>query len=60
MFEKELLDGTILLRHWAGRNSRGVTQFDGSVIHDLILKPSSNIESIAAKLFLENVVKLSS
>jgi hypothetical protein len=26
----------------------------------LILKPSSNIESKAAKLFLENVVKLSS
>jgi len=25
MFQRDLLEGTILLRHWAGRNSRGVS-----------------------------------
>jgi len=29
MFQKDLLAATILLRHWAGRNSRGVSQFEG-------------------------------
>lgn len=30
MFRERLVGATILLRHWAGRNSRGVSQFDGS------------------------------
>ena len=35
MFETNLLDCTIVLRHWAGRNSRGVTQFEGRTINSL-------------------------
>jgi hypothetical protein len=58
MFQKELLSSTILLKHWAGRNSRGVTQFDGSTIHHLILNPSSNIDVFASKAFLKNVLDL--
>lgn len=58
MFERELLLTTILLKHWAGRNSRGVTQFDGSVIHNLILKPSANIDVVASRKFLEGVLDL--
>jgi hypothetical protein len=58
MFQKELLSSTILLKHWAGRNSRGVTQFDGSTIHDLILNPNSNIDIAASKVFLKNVLDL--
>lgn len=58
IFEKELLAATILLKHWAGRNSRGVTQFEGSAIHKLILNPSSNIDIPASKAFLENVLEL--
>ena len=29
MFQTDLLNSTILLKHWSGRNSRGVTQFQG-------------------------------
>jgi hypothetical protein len=58
IFEKELLAATILLKHWAGRNSRGVTQFEGSAIHKLILNPSSNIDIPASKAFLKNVLEL--
>ena len=58
MFQKELLSSTILLKHWAGRNSRGVTQFDGSTIHDLILNPNSDIDIAASKAFLKNVLDL--
>jgi hypothetical protein len=58
MFQRDLLNATITLKHWAGRNSRGVTQFEGSVIHDLILNPSSRIEVELAKRFLADVVDL--
>jgi len=33
MFQKKLLRATIVLRHWSGRNSRGVTQFEGRAIN---------------------------
>ena len=58
MFEKKLLEGTILLKHWAGRNSRGVSQFEGAIIHDLILNPSSNIDISRVEAFLQEVVSL--
>ena len=44
MFQTDLLQSTILLKHWAGRNSRGVTQFEGlrrSAI--LILHPRHDV-----------------
>ena len=34
MFQKNLLNSTIVLRHWSGRNSRGVTQFEGKAINE--------------------------
>ena len=58
MFQDELLSTTILLKHWAGRNSRGVTQFEGATIHDLILKPNNNITISNAKSFLQSVLEL--
>jgi hypothetical protein len=33
MFQERLLRATIVLKHWAGRNSRGVTQFEGTTIN---------------------------
>ena len=32
MFNRQLLSGTRIIKHWAGRNSRGVTQYDGSAL----------------------------
>lgn len=32
MFQEKLLKSTLLLKHWSGRNSRGVSQFEGKTI----------------------------
>lgn len=58
MFQKDLLDSTILLRHWAGRNSRGVSQFEGSAIDSLIKKPDIQIDESKAQEFLNRVIDL--
>lgn len=58
MFQKELLGATILLRHWAGRNSRGVSQFEGRAINGLIERPSSEIDEARATDFLKRVIAL--
>ena len=58
MFQKELLEATILLRHWAGRNSRGVSQFEGRVINELIRSPNSQIDNQNAQDFLTRVIAL--
>ncbi len=58
MFQYNLLEATILLRHWAGRNSRGVSQFEGRAINELIQKPSIKIDEQKAIEFLERVIAL--
>ncbi|WP_130471250.1 hypothetical protein [Candidatus Magnetaquicoccus inordinatus] len=58
LFQSKLLSSTILLKHWAGRNSRGVSQFDGKVIEQLILNPQVDIDVTKAQKFLEDVINL--
>ena len=58
VFQKDLLNSTILLRHWAGRNSRGVTQFQGEIIHSLILKTNNDIDIETSRKFLKKLVDL--
>jgi len=58
MFQKDLLQGTILLRHWAGRNSRGVAQFEGQVVDALIDRPSAEIDVDKARDFLTRILAL--
>ena len=58
MFQKDLLGATVLLRHWAGRNSRGVSQFEGRTINSLIEQPSVQIDESMAGDFLERVIAL--
>lgn len=36
MFNRQLLSGTRIIKHWAGRNSRGVTQYEGRALEDII------------------------
>lgn len=36
MFNRQLLSGTKIIKHWAGRNSRGVTQYDGKALEAII------------------------
>lgn len=58
MFEASLLKCTILLRHWAGRNSRGVTQFEGKTINRLIVSPTSNIDEMDSVSFVKELIAL--
>lgn len=58
MFQTQLLDSTILVFHWAGRNSRGVSQFEGTTIGNLIRTPRSEIDLDKAKGFLSKIIAL--
>ena len=58
MFQAKLLRSTILLKHWSGRNSRGVSQFEGVAINDLIMNPDSSISVGEACAFLQRVMAL--
>lgn len=53
MFNNQLLNGTRIIKHWAGRNSRGVTQYDGTALEDIITKFDKGIDEKEAKLFIE-------
>jgi hypothetical protein len=58
MFQTDLLNSTILLKHWSGRNSRGVSQFEGKTIEALIRNPSAQIDIDRAKRFLMDLIAL--
>ena len=58
LFQKKLLASTILLKHWAGRNSRGVSQFEGSTIGSLILATDDEIDVGQATVFLTKIIAL--
>ncbi len=36
MYNRQLLSGTRIIKHWAGRNSRGVTQYEGSALEAIV------------------------
>ena len=58
MFQARLLHATILLKHWAGRNSRGVSQFEGKAVGQLILSPDATINEENSISFLHRVLAL--
>lgn len=58
MFQEKLLRSTIVLRHWSGRNSRGVTQFEGKTINDLIIIPESAVDESESVDFLKKIIAL--
>jgi len=58
IFQSDLLNSTILLRHWAGRNSRGVSQFHGKAINKLLESSKPYIDKIRAINFLQEVLAL--
>ncbi len=44
MFNRQLISGTRIVKHWAGRNSRGVTQYDGSILEAIVEDFDSDID----------------
>ncbi|MEQ1667360.1 MAG: hypothetical protein ABL868_02800 [Sulfuriferula sp.] len=59
IFQTQLLNATILLKHWAGRNSRGVSQFEGKAISKFILSPEpATINEKESSDFLRTLLAL--
>ena len=56
MFTEEVALSTILLRHWAGRNSRGVTQFEGKSLKRVLAENKTQINIDAANLLVERLI----
>lgn len=52
MYNRQLLSGTRIIKHWAGRNSRGVTQYDGKSLEKIIHNFDTNVDITAAQDFL--------
>ena len=44
MFQKQLLDGTSIYDGWVGRGRRGVTQFSGTAIREMLSINEANID----------------
>ena len=57
MFNKQLLSGTRIIKHWAGRNSRGVTQYDGNALESIVENFDCSIDFDNAKEFLETLLE---
>lgn len=58
MFQSQLIADTITLKHWAGRNSRGVTQFEGDTVGELIVNPNNHVDVEASRVFLRCLIEL--
>lgn len=59
MYHKQLLSGTRIISHWAGRNSRGVTQYDGKALEKIVLEFEPTVDVLAAKEFLNRCLETS-
>lgn len=60
VYHSQLIEATRVQHHWAGRNSRGVTQFVGKDINDMLReeKFKNNIDKSKATIFLEKLLAL--
>ena len=59
MFHDKVLENTIFIKHWAGRNSRGVSQLNGSKIKTLFTDTRlTNISVDKSVEFLEKLMDL--
>ncbi len=52
MFNRQLLSGTKIIKHWAGRNSRGVTQYDGKALEAIVNHFDFGIDYKASQDFI--------
>lgn len=54
MFNRQLLSGTRIMKHWAGRNSRGVTQYDGRTLEAIIRNFDCSVNYKDSQEFITN------
>lgn len=57
MFNNQLLKGTRIIKHWAGRNSRGVSQYDGKSLESILSCFDTGIDCDNANAFLDELLK---
>jgi hypothetical protein len=57
MFDRRIMSGTLLLKHWAGRNSRGVTQLEGKTVKATITSPGNLIEVDSSVKFIQSMIE---
>lgn len=57
VFCTRLLEGTSVIPHWAGRNSRGVAQFDGRALEAILKEPDPQIDAVRAQAYLEKLIQ---
>lgn len=53
MYHRQLLEGTRIMRQWAGRHSRGVTQYDGDALKKIVFDFERFIDREASLRFIE-------
>lgn len=58
VFNEKLLDNTRIISHWAGRNSRGVSQWNGKIFDELLDKCDNYIDEYKALMFLNECLKM--
>ena len=60
VYDIHLIDGTVVQEHWAGRNSRGVTQFYGEVLDSILNQENfkTSIDYDKAKDFVDKLIIL--
>ena len=56
MFDRRIMSGTLLLKHWAGRNSRGVTQLEGKSVKAAITSPDNLIDLDNSRRFIQTMI----
>lgn len=56
IFQEQILEKTRVQPHWAGRNSRGVAQFDGHTLEYFMKDNNIHIEIERARRFLEGLL----
>jgi hypothetical protein len=58
VFHNRLQDTTLLQHHWAGRGTRGVAQFNGKTINEMLQEEPfiNNIDIEKSKQFLKNLL----
>lgn len=58
--DRRLISATNIVHHWAGRNSRGVAQFIGKALEDILLDENftTKVEDLVANRFLDKLINL--
>ena len=57
-FNRQLLSRTRIMKHWAGRNSRGVTQYDGRALEAIVEKFDFEIDYEKAQAFIADCLNI--